>query len=83
MYAGVPPGFPRGSASTLHPGCGLIPPHGGLTQPVDRNVPAAEVAEFKAKAASLTRVMRKVRDTFRVADLRVFFTTKAADCCRA
>ena len=34
----------------------LIPPHGGLTEPVDRNVPAAETADFKAKAASLPRV---------------------------
>jgi sulfate adenylyltransferase len=34
----------------------LILPHGGLTEPVDRNVPAAESAEFKAKAASLPRV---------------------------
>jgi sulfate adenylyltransferase len=34
----------------------LIPPHGGLTEPVDRNVPSAEAADFKAKAASLPRV---------------------------
>jgi sulfate adenylyltransferase len=34
----------------------LIPPHGGLNEPVDRNVPAAEVAEFKARVATLPRV---------------------------
>jgi sulfate adenylyltransferase len=34
----------------------LIPPHGGLTEPVDRKVPAGETADFKAKAAALTRV---------------------------
>jgi sulfate adenylyltransferase len=34
----------------------LIPPHGGLTEPVDRNVPAGEAADFKAKAAALPRV---------------------------
>jgi sulfate adenylyltransferase len=34
----------------------LIPPHGGLTEPVDRNVPAAEAANFKAKAAALPRL---------------------------
>jgi len=34
----------------------LIPPHGGLTEPVDRNVAPEEAAEFQAKAASLPRV---------------------------
>jgi sulfate adenylyltransferase len=34
----------------------LIPPHGGLKEPVDRNVPAAETAEFTARAAALPRV---------------------------
>ena len=34
----------------------LIPPHGGLSEPVDRNVPAAEAAEFKARAARLPAV---------------------------
>ena len=34
----------------------LIPPHGGLKEPVDRSVPAAEVADFRGKAASLKRV---------------------------
>jgi sulfate adenylyltransferase len=31
----------------------LIAPHGGLTEPVDRNVPAAEAADFQARAAAL------------------------------
>jgi sulfate adenylyltransferase len=34
----------------------LIPPHGGLSEPVDRNVPAAEAASFKAAAAALPKV---------------------------
>ncbi len=34
----------------------LIRPHGGLAQPVDRSVPAAEVDQFTAKAASLVKV---------------------------
>ena len=34
----------------------LIPPHGGLRQPVDRNVPAEEQAEFKASLAGLPRL---------------------------
>jgi sulfate adenylyltransferase len=34
----------------------LIPPHGGLTEPVDRNVPAAEAEAFRARAASLPRL---------------------------
>jgi sulfate adenylyltransferase len=35
----------------------LIPPHGGLTEPIDRAVPAAEVADFTARAASLPRIV--------------------------
>jgi sulfate adenylyltransferase len=34
----------------------LIAPHGGLSEPIDRMVPAAEVADFRARAASLPRV---------------------------
>jgi sulfate adenylyltransferase len=34
----------------------LIAPHGGLTEPVHRNVPAEEVAAFRAKLDGLTRV---------------------------
>jgi sulfate adenylyltransferase len=34
----------------------LIPPHGGLTEPIDRTVPAAEVAAFAANAATLPKV---------------------------
>jgi sulfate adenylyltransferase len=34
----------------------LIPPHGGLSEPVDRNVPVAEAADFKAGTANLTRI---------------------------
>ncbi len=34
----------------------LIPPHGGLSEPVDRTVPAAEVAEFSRQAATLPKV---------------------------
>src|SRR3954471_8994231 len=34
----------------------LIPPHGGLSEPVNRNVPAGEVADFRARAAGLKRV---------------------------
>src|SRR5205085_11206806 len=34
----------------------LIPPHGGVTEPVNRAVPAAEADEFRKKAASLKRV---------------------------
>ncbi|HYV37086.1 MAG TPA: hypothetical protein VE988_15375 [Gemmataceae bacterium] len=33
-----------------------LPPHGGLTEPVDRMVPAAEVAAFTKQASSLKRV---------------------------
>ncbi len=34
----------------------LIPPHGGLSEPVNRNVPFEEAADFRARAASLPRV---------------------------
>lgn len=34
----------------------LIPPHGGLSEPVNRTVPADQVAAFKQKAAGLTQV---------------------------
>jgi sulfate adenylyltransferase len=34
----------------------LIPPHGGLSEPVCRTVPAEEIAEFKSQAAKLPRV---------------------------
>lgn len=35
----------------------LIAPHGGLTQPVDRSVPAAERADFLAKLANAPKVV--------------------------
>ena len=34
----------------------LIPPHGGLSEPVNRTVPAAEAADFTKKAAALKKV---------------------------
>jgi sulfate adenylyltransferase len=34
----------------------LIPPHGGLTEPVDRMVPPGEAEEFRQRAAGLKRV---------------------------
>src|SRR5947209_7248722 len=34
----------------------LLPPHGGLSEPVDRQVPAAEADDFRRRAASLKRV---------------------------
>jgi sulfate adenylyltransferase len=34
----------------------LMPPHGGLSEPVDRNVPAAEAEDFRKKAAALKRL---------------------------
>src|ERR1700738_436112 len=34
----------------------LIPPHGGLSEPVNRTVPAGEVAEFTKQAAELKKV---------------------------
>src|ERR1700675_2660367 len=34
----------------------LIPPHGGLSEPVDRTVPAAESADFTRQTVSLTKL---------------------------
>src|SRR5437667_115653 len=34
----------------------LIPAHGGLQEPVDRLVPAAETADFRKRAASLKKI---------------------------
>ncbi len=34
----------------------LIPPHGGVSEPVDRSVPAGEVADVRARAAQMKRV---------------------------
>src|SRR5438309_9220966 len=34
----------------------LIPPHGGLQEPVNRTVPAEESVEFRRQAAALKRV---------------------------
>ncbi|OAI49763.1 sulfate adenylyltransferase [Planctomycetaceae bacterium SCGC AG-212-F19] len=34
----------------------LVPPHGGLSEPVDRSVPKEEVADFVKRAASLKKV---------------------------
>jgi sulfate adenylyltransferase len=34
----------------------LIPPHGGLAEPVDRTVPAADTGEFTKEAASLRKL---------------------------
>jgi sulfate adenylyltransferase len=34
----------------------LIPPHGGVSTPVDRNVPAEEEADFRGRAAGLKKV---------------------------
>lgn len=34
----------------------LIPPHGGLSEPVDRTVPNAEIADFTRQAASLRKL---------------------------
>ena len=35
----------------------LIPPHGGPSEPIDRNVPAAEASDFRARLAGLPRVV--------------------------
>ena len=35
----------------------LIPPHGGLKEPVDRTVSTEEIVEFRRQAAALKRVM--------------------------
>src|ERR1700731_350656 len=34
----------------------LIPPHGGLSEPVNRTVPLAEAADFAKHAASLKKI---------------------------
>jgi sulfate adenylyltransferase len=34
----------------------LVPPHGGVSEPVNCNVPAGEIADFQSRAASLPRV---------------------------
>jgi sulfate adenylyltransferase len=34
----------------------LIPPHGGLQEPVDRQIPAAEAGEFRKQASAVKRV---------------------------
>ncbi len=49
----------------------LIPPHGGLTEPICRTVPANEIAAFKAEAARLPKVPVSQADlstVFRIAD---------------
>src|SRR5437868_13402944 len=35
----------------------LIAPHGGLQEPIDRMVPAAEVADFRKRAGALKKVL--------------------------
>src|SRR5580693_5443266 len=49
----------------------LIPPHGGLTEPISRTVPANEVEAFKAEAAKLPKVPVSQADlstVYRIAD---------------
>src|SRR5580704_6292730 len=49
----------------------LIPPHGGLSEPVCRTVPAQEIESFKAKTAGLPKVPVTQADlstVFRIAD---------------
>jgi sulfate adenylyltransferase len=49
----------------------LIPPHGGLTEPICRTVPANEIEKFKAEAAQLPKVPVSHADlstVFRIAD---------------
>lgn len=49
----------------------LIPPHGGVSEPVCRTVPAAEIDQFKAKAADLPKVPLSAADlssVYRFAD---------------
>jgi sulfate adenylyltransferase len=49
----------------------LIPPHGGLTEPICRTVPANEIEKFKAEAAQLPKVPVSQADlstVFRIAD---------------
>ncbi|MEM7811986.1 MAG: sulfate adenylyltransferase [Planctomycetota bacterium] len=48
-----------------------LPPHGGLTAPVDRTVPADQIDAFKAEAASLPKVPVSAADlstVYRIAD---------------
>src|SRR5215212_5780911 len=35
----------------------LVPPHGGLQEPVDRTIPAGEVTAFQKEAAGLKKVV--------------------------
>ena len=49
----------------------LIPPHGGLSQPVNRTVAAADIPSFQASAASLPKVPISQADlstVYRIAD---------------
>jgi sulfate adenylyltransferase len=49
----------------------LIPPHGGLTEPICRTVPANEIESFKAEAARLPKVPVSQADlstVYRIAD---------------
>src|SRR5262245_66274684 len=49
----------------------LIPPHGGVSEPVNRQVPAEEQADFRARAASLPRLVVSDADlstVFRLGD---------------
>src|SRR5580698_1894392 len=49
----------------------LIPPHGGLTEPICRTVPANEIENFEAEAAKLPKVAVSQADlstVFRIAD---------------
>jgi sulfate adenylyltransferase len=49
----------------------LIPPHGGLTEPISRTVPANEIEAFKTEAAKLPKVPVSQADlstVFRIAD---------------
>jgi sulfate adenylyltransferase len=49
----------------------LIPPHGGLTEPIFRTVPANEIESFKAEAAKLPKVPVSQADLstiYRIAD---------------
>lgn len=49
----------------------LIPPHGGLSEPVNRTVPAADIESFKAAAANLPKVPVSQADlstVYRIAD---------------
>ena len=49
----------------------LIPPHGGVSEPVNRTVPAAEKDAFLAEAAKLTKVPVSAADlssVYRFAD---------------